>query len=181
MIREFGTPTLFLTFNCAEYESHDIIAYLRTVNNVPGSYNYGKLCTGDPVSVSGQFSNKFHVFFKKVLLKGNVLGVVSHYFWKKEYHTRGVPHYHVLLWIQDAPVIGIDDWCILFVHLWHPQKVLAWIQERITCKLPDKNSDPDLHALVARYQMHKCSAYCKRKVKWGGIFIASCKFNFPRM
>ena len=28
--------------------------------------------------------------------------------------------------------------------------------------------------------MHKCSAYCKRKVKRGGIFIASCKFNFPR-
>ena len=71
---------------------------------------------------------------------------------------------------SDAPVIGVDD----------PPKVLTWIQERITCKLPDKNSDPDLHALVARYQMHKCSAYCKRKVKRGGIFIASCKFNFPR-
>ena len=28
--------------------------------------------------------------------------------------------------------------------------------------------------------MHKCSAYCKRKVKQGGIFITSCKFNFPR-
>ena len=95
---------------------------------------------------------------------------MSHYFWKKEYQNCGAPHYHVLLWIQDAPVIGVDD----------PQKVLAWIQERITCKLPDKNGDPDLHALVARYQMHKCSAYCKRKVKRGGIFIASCKFNFPR-
>ena len=31
MVREFGTPTLFLTFSCAEYESHDIITYLRTV------------------------------------------------------------------------------------------------------------------------------------------------------
>ena len=78
----FGTPTLFLTYSCAEYESHDIIAYLRTVNNVPDSYNNGKLCADD--SVSRQFSNKFHAFFKKVLLKGNVLGVVSHYFWKKE-------------------------------------------------------------------------------------------------
>ena len=66
MVREFGTPTLFLTFSCAEYESHDIIAYLRTVNNVPDSYNNGKLCTEDPVSVSRQFSNKFHAFFKKV-------------------------------------------------------------------------------------------------------------------
>ena len=73
--------TLFLTFSCAEYESHDIIAYLRTVNNVPDSYN-GKLCTEVPVSVSRQFSNKFHAFYKKVLLKGNVLGIVSHYFCK---------------------------------------------------------------------------------------------------
>ena len=112
MDREFGTPTLFLSFSCAEYKSHDIIAYLRAVNNVPDSYN-GKLCT--EVSVSRQFSNKFHAFFKKVLLKGNVLGVVSHYFWKKEYQNRGTPHYHVLLWIQDAPVIGVDD----------TQKVLA--------------------------------------------------------
>ena len=39
MVREFGTPTLFLTFSCAEYEFHDIIANLRTVNNVPDSYN----------------------------------------------------------------------------------------------------------------------------------------------
>ena len=113
---------------------------------------------------------KFHRRLYRVLLKGNVQGVVSHYFWKKEYQNRGDPHYHVLLWIQDAPVIGIDD----------PQKVLAWIQERIACKLPDKNSDPDLHALVARYQMHKCSAYCKRKVKQGGIFIDSCKIQFSR-
>ena len=76
----------------------------------------------------------------------------------------------MLLWIRDAPVIGVD----------HPEKVLTWIQERITCKLPDKESDPDLHALVARYQIHKCSAYCKRKVKRGGVFVNMCGFNFPR-
>ena len=168
MVREFGTPTLFFTFSCAEYESHDIITYLRTVNNVRDSYNTGKLCTEDPVCVSRQyFSNKFHAFFKKVLLKGKILGTVDHYFWKKEYQNRGAPHYHVLLWIRNAPVIGVD----------HPEKVLTWIQER---KLPDKESDPDLYALVARYQMHKCSAYCKRKVKGGGVFVTLCRFNFPR-
>ena len=29
MIREWGSPTLFLTFSCSEYESPDIINYLR--------------------------------------------------------------------------------------------------------------------------------------------------------
>ena len=39
MIREWGSPTLFLTFSCTEYESPDIIRYLRKVNHVPPSYN----------------------------------------------------------------------------------------------------------------------------------------------
>ena len=34
MIREWGSPTLFLTFSCAEYESPDITGYLRTANSV---------------------------------------------------------------------------------------------------------------------------------------------------
>ena len=37
-------------------------------------------------------------------MKG-VLGTADHY-WKKEYQARGAPHYHILLWIRDAPVIG---------------------------------------------------------------------------
>ena len=41
-----------------------------------------------------------------VLLKGAVLGWVEHYFLKMEYQARGVPHYHLVLWIADAPVIG---------------------------------------------------------------------------
>ena len=42
MVREFGMPTLFLTFSCAEYDSHDIADYLKTVNNVPEGYDVRK-------------------------------------------------------------------------------------------------------------------------------------------
>ena len=35
MVREFGTPTLFLTFSCAEYESHDIIALPQSSQQCP--------------------------------------------------------------------------------------------------------------------------------------------------
>ena len=31
-----------------------------------------------------------------------------HYFWKKDYQSKGAPHYHVILWIEDAVVIGVD-------------------------------------------------------------------------
>ena len=171
MIREWGSPTLFLTFSCAEYESPDITEYLRKVNNVPSSYNIGRLCIEDPISVSRQFSLKFHAFFRKVILNGEVLGKVAHFYWKKEYQARGAPHYHVLLWIKNAPVIGEHD----------PDSVLAWIQERITCHIPDKDGSPELHRLVTRYQFHKCSKYCKRRKKCGKYsFITRCRFGFPR-
>ena len=80
MIREWGSPTFFLTFSCAEYESPDITEFLRKVNDVPPSYNFGKLCVEDPVSVSKKFSQKFHAFFRKVILKGQVLGIVDHFY-----------------------------------------------------------------------------------------------------
>ena len=68
----------------------------------------------------------------------------------------GAPHYHIVLWIRDSPVLGRDS----------PEKVLSSIQERITCHIPDSKTSPDLHALVTKYQMHKCNAhkcnaYCK--------------------
>ena len=74
MIREFGCPTLFLTFSCAEYDSVDIDRYLRKVNKVPKSYPIERLCIEDPISVSRKFSQKFHDFFDTVLIKGAVLG-----------------------------------------------------------------------------------------------------------
>ena len=82
MVREWGSPTFFCTFSCAQYESPDIIEYLRKVNNVPDSYDNGRLCTEDPISVSHQFSHKFHQFFNIVINKGGVLGPVEHFYWK---------------------------------------------------------------------------------------------------
>ena len=170
MIREFGCPTLFLTFSCAEYDSVDIDRYLRKVNKVPKSYPIERLCIEDPISVSRKFSQKFHNFFDTVLIKGAVLGEVTHSFWKKEYQSRGAPHYHVLLWIKDAPVIGVD-----------PEHVVTeWIDRRISCHIPDEKGSPELHHLITKYQLHKCSNYCRHKKKYGSAYVTHCKFGFPR-
>ena len=106
MLREFGSPTFFLTLSC---QSPEIDSYIRKVNTVNDSYPIAKLCAVDPLSVSRKFSQKFHDFFKTVILKGAVLGTVTHHFYKKEYQSRGAPHYHILLWIEGAPVAGADD------------------------------------------------------------------------
>ena len=63
-----GTPTLFLTFSCAEYDCEDIAHYLRKVNEQPSTYPISKLCVEDAISVSRVFSLKFHAFFNLVIL-----------------------------------------------------------------------------------------------------------------
>ena len=51
----------------------------------------------------------------------------------------------------------------------------------MTCHIPDNQGSPELHRLVTRYQLHKCSKYCKRRKKVGKTtFITRCKFGFPR-
>ena len=141
------------------------------MNDVPDGYNISKLFTEDPVSVSRQFSQEFHAMFQQVVMKGEVLGQVEHSNWKKEYQQRGAPHYHVLVWIRGASVVGKDD----------PDKVLAWIKERISCQIPNRDTVPELYDLVMRYQLHKCTGYCNKKVKHGSsIFVIRCKFGYPR-
>ena len=54
------------------------------------------------------FNSKLQEFFLEVILKGECLGKVSKYYFKQEYQARGAPHYHVLLWIDAAPVNGVD-------------------------------------------------------------------------
>ena len=160
MLIVYGSPTLFLTLSCAEYESLEISRYLRKLNKVPDSYPIRKLCTEDPISVSRKFSQKFHDFFQTVILKGEVLRPVAHYFYK-EYQARGAPHYHILLWIEGSLIAGKDE----------PEEVLRRIQNRITCRIPEEDSHPVLHQLVTTCQRHKCSGYCQRRKKVKGTYI----------
>ena len=141
MLREWGPPSLFfLTLSYTEYASADIEQYLRKVNDVASSYNIGKLCTEDPISVSIKFSEMFHAFFKTIKR-------VVHW-WCTALYQEGVSSSGsttlpliFLLWINDAPVAGVDP----------PEKVLTWIEKRITCQIPDIDKEPELYDLVTRY------------------------------
>ena len=87
MIREWGSLALFLTLGCAEYSSPEISRYLLKMNDVPDNYPIGKLCTEDPILVTQKFEQKFRNFFSTIIIKGQALGKISHYFIKKEYQA----------------------------------------------------------------------------------------------
>uniref|UniRef100_A0A1X7VJD2 Helitron helicase-like domain-containing protein n=1 Tax=Amphimedon queenslandica TaxID=400682 RepID=A0A1X7VJD2_AMPQE len=65
--------------------------------------------------------------FNTVILQRGVLGKVEQYYVKKEYQMRGAPHCHILLWIENATDVGI----------YRPEEVCSFIQDRITCHIPD--------------------------------------------
>jgi len=96
------------------------------------------------------------VHFEKYLLKASSADLPS-----------PKPHYHVLLWIKDAPLIGKSP----------DEEVLTWIQNGILCQFPHEKISPELHHLITQYQLHKCSSYCKHKKKYGNAYAASLAFH----
>ena len=37
------------------------------------------------------------------------LGNISDRFYRVEYQQQGSPHIHILIWLKEAPVFGVDD------------------------------------------------------------------------
>ena len=114
--------------------------------------------------MSRKFLSKFRTTFRDVLLKSEVLGQVQHYFIKKEYQAHGAPHYHYLLWIKDAPVVGESG----------SQEVTVCNDKRITCHISDKETNPELYDLMMKYQVHKCCAHCKWRRMCKNTFVTRC-------
>ena len=75
----------------------------------------------------------------------------------------------MLLWIRDAPMIGRDD----------PSKVLAWIEERITCHIPDQENNPELHILVLGTNCTNAAIIAKGNASVGRRLLPHANLDFP--
>ncbi|KAE8291444.1 hypothetical protein D5F01_LYC11049 [Larimichthys crocea] len=73
------------------------------------------------------------------------IGEVEDYFYRVEFQARGSPHIHLLVWIKDAPEFG---------DLQDDSVVIKFIDQYITCQMPDPNADPELHKIVSEVQVH---------------------------
>jgi len=115
MTRHLGPPTLFVTVSIAEWYSEPLLDYLRAVNknttNNVNNMTAAELCAMDPVSVNIHFHKKWHAIFNKLIKSKStpIFGEVLDHFWRIEYQSRGAPHVHCLLWIKDAPILGMTQ------------------------------------------------------------------------
>ncbi|CAB3983616.1 ATP-dependent DNA helicase PIF1 [Paramuricea clavata] len=172
MIRQLGPASLFCSFSSAETKWNHL---LRILGKLIDQRNYSddelnnltweekcRLIQSDPVTCARHFDFQFNTFLKDVLMSELVpIGKIKDWFYRVEYQQRGSPHIHMLIWLENAPVFGVDK----------DEDVVAYIDSIITCRKP--NSDPELLDLVNR-QTHRHSHTCRKRSK------NICTFNYPQ-
>ena len=106
------------------------------------------------------FQYRLNTFFS-VFLKSaaHPLGELVDHAIRIEFQARGSPHAHTILWIKNAPKLGVD-----------PDTAISdFVDRYIHCKIPQ---DEQLAELVCKVQKHRHSATCRRH--------GNCRFHYPR-
>eukprot|EP00116_Pleurobrachia_bachei_P000142 sb/3460404/ len=169
---KYGPPTFFVTFSPAEYAWPELIGMLRDLNkDLPNidSLTDSELLNKEPALTTRFIHTKFQALLE-FIKKGQPLGKVKSHFVRYEYQGRGTVHFHCFLWIENAPVLGECT----------DEEAATFIQRVITCRLPDKNAEPELYEVVKKFQTHACRKYCLRSVKSPSLrFTLLCRFGFP--
>ncbi|XP_054266849.1 uncharacterized protein LOC128989020 [Macrosteles quadrilineatus] len=173
MAQHYGPATWFLTISPSDWNWDDMALFIREVNrSVPGAEKKqtSELVAMDPISASRFIHIKFKAMLDFIVSDAAPLGKVSHYFYRREYQSRGLQHFHLLLWVENAPVMGTSS----------NAEVADFILKYITCKVPNASVSPTLNNRVTSYQMHHHNSYCMRTKKTKTGFRKACRFGFPR-
>ena len=171
MIRQLGPASLFCSFSSAETQWPHLLRILgKLVDNKEytdtelENLNWQEKCRliqSDPVTCARHFDYQVSQFLRNFLMSSLApLGKIADWFYRVEYQQRGSPHIHMLIWLEDAPVFGVDS----------DDKVIAFIDKIIKCERPTNN--PELLTLVNR-QIHRHSHTCRKKSK------TECRFQLP--
>ena len=115
LLRQNGSPSLFLTLSCAEYSWNGLLReIIETVRNERISDEFinnlsakekNKYISENVVQSTLYFQKKFEKELKMTMM-GNFLisdcpYSASSYYYRIEFQQRGAPHVHCLIWLQD--------------------------------------------------------------------------------
>lgn len=148
IVRAKGKPDLFITMTCNPRwpEIAEQLLEHQTAQDRPD------LC-------ARVFHAKFHALLDE-LVKKKVLGVVTAHCYTIEFQKRGLPHAHLLAWLEDKPIDGDD------------------VDQILCAEIPDLVTQPRLYAAVSANMMHgPCgndnpSCPCMKD--------GTCSKNFPK-
>ncbi|XP_065356368.1 uncharacterized protein LOC135950766 [Calliphora vicina] len=122
-VRNFGRPDLFITFTCNP-KWQDIANAL--------------LLSQKPYDRHDIIGRVFHLKIKKLmalLTKGNIFGKTRCYMYSVEWQKRGLPHVHILLWLD--------------------QRISPNLIDEVVCaEIPNLETDPILYDIVKNNMIH---------------------------
>jgi hypothetical protein len=172
-VKQFGIFTFFMTLSSADLKWIDCLnAILRQQGRLLSSSEINDLtweekCTilrSNPVTAARHFDYRLSQFYKTVVCsEAKPLGNVLHYSYRIEFQKRGSPHAHCVLWIENAPSPDDDE-----------KKIADFIDKYITCKIPSKEENAELHHLVTSVQIHHHTQTCRKKG-------TECRFGFSKL
>ncbi|GFQ91141.1 ATP-dependent DNA helicase [Trichonephila clavata] len=122
-MRHFGRPDLFIAFTCNP-KWPEIVHLL----------NHGQKSHDRHDIIARAFRVKVK-HMMKLLSKGCIFGNVRCHMYTVEWQKRGLPHVHILLWLEDKI---------------RPES----IDEVICVELPDSNIDPALYEIIRTTMIH---------------------------
>nr|AAR99847.1 hypothetical protein 4 [Hyposoter didymator ichnovirus] len=153
MIRFYGPPTWFLTLSPSEWQWDRLSQFLQERNPSLGNKkSVSELIAADPISASIFIHIEFHAMLEFLKSSDNPIGKVTNYVIRREYQGRGIQHFHCLLWIEDAPILGKSS----------KEEVADFIKKYVTCRIPNPKVSPQLYRRVTTHQSHHHNAYCMR-------------------
>lgn len=152
MIRPLGPGSLFCSFFSGETQWTHLFKILgilvdekEYVDDQLENLNWEEKCRSiqsDPVTCARHSDFQISHFVNHFLISEVApLGKVGDWFYRVEYQQWGLPRIHMLIWLENATVFGIDDDVRVTV-------VTAFINKGISCKQPADN--PELLKLVKR-------------------------------
>jgi hypothetical protein len=148
VVARFGKPDLFITFTCNP-KWPEIEAEL-----LPGQQAVDR-----PDLVARVFRRKVCALVDDIVRLQKFGNVVA-YSYVIEFQKRGLPHMHMLVTLRDKPDTAEDV-------------------DRIVCaELPDPETEPELHAKVARHMMHGPCGSLKRDAQC--MQENACTKNYPK-
>ncbi|OCT76291.1 hypothetical protein XELAEV_18031490mg [Xenopus laevis] len=171
MLRQLGTPTFFCTFSAAEMRWPEVITAIKAQQGESidfSTIDWQEKCDilrSNPATAMRMFEKRVEALISLILSPAQPIGEVIDWFYRVEFQQRGSPHIHALFWVKDSPVFEDDP----------DQAICDFVDQYISCKLPDCTSYPELHQIVTEVQTHsrKHSKSCKKNKK-------HCRFGFPK-
>jgi hypothetical protein len=151
--RFFRKPDIFLTMT-ANPNWPEIQDQLLADDPVPGREPSKQTASDRPDIVARVFEEKKKALLKEI--KDGLFGKAVAMVHTIEFQKRGLPHMHLLIFLDQAHKI-----C-------NPEDV----DSMVSAQIPDKTKDPGLYDVVTETMIHGCSEKCKVNGK--------CSKNFPK-